>query len=280
MKKGIISLSVLLIALTLVFLASSVSLYNNALRTVNYGPTRLETIGSQSDAASYSLSQLASAMAANVSVSAGNITFSSDGAGVYDYPQASLQLKQFFEAYSQPGNLTLNMTDADNPIFYIRPSNISVDYTAGGAAFSPQSGAGSAGKVLGYDALLTLAQPTPSFNWTLLSNVSNTSADAIYFHIGIQGANGTASDVRYLNRSASSMLYLVGSSNSTLASFNFSSPSAMRMNYSVPVSSSITLMLNRTMPDGGLYAELGANIINARLSDGNAQNGPVISGEG
>ena len=270
-KRGSLAYSTLLITSALLLLAASIALYTTSLKSVSSASSNLGSMASQQDSAAWAFASLARQQAANITVASGNIIIISNSSGISNYTQDALALKQFWEGYSAPGNLTINASTASKPVFYIYPQNITLDYSTGGISITPQNASYSAGNVTGYDFGVKISTPTPSLVWTNISTVANTSADALYFHIGIQGTNGTVSDTQYLNRSKTSALVMRDSLNNTLLAASVTPQAAVRLSYFTQIWSRAVVFLNGTYANSTRVG-LGANFINVRLVDGSSGN--------
>ena len=271
---GSLTFSALLLASALLFLVSAVSLYSQGMGAATSEAAGIENIAAQSDAASYSLSSILRAEAVNISSSGANITFALDSANLWNYRNDVARFEQFSEAYSDPGNLSLaagNSSEAARPVLYIRPQNITADFTEGSMNFTPAS----AGQVAGYDTAFKISTPNPSINWTSISTVANSSADAIYFRIGVEGKGKGDSDVRWLNRSASSTLEVRNNQGDLQFRVAVGQGSRLLASYFVPLAASATVLMNASSQAD--YLELGANVINVRLNDGTNATLPVIA---
>ena len=263
----------MLLAAALLFLISTVSLYIQSMGAATAEAAGLENIAAQADSASYSLTTMLRNEAVNISSSGTNMTFSLDSSNLWSYRNDIVRFKSFSEAYSKPGNFTLNAnssSEAARPVLYIRPQNITADFTEGSMNFTPAAN----GQVAGYDTAFKISSANPTINWTSISVVNNTSSDAIYFHIGVQGKGKADSDTRFLNRSSASTLEIRNNKNELQFRMTIGPQSRLITSYFVSLTATATLMLNASAPFD--YAELGANIINVRLDDGTNATLPVI----
>jgi len=267
--------SALLLLLALVFLSSSISLYVQSMGAASSEPAKIGGLAFQSDAVSYSISSLIEASALNFTLSGSNATFALDSSQLSGYQRQLERADSFFEAYSDPGNLTINTTAAAIPIAYLRPQNITANFAEGSMNFTPAL----AEEIDAYFLTLSIKRPQPSLVWANLSAVANTSSDAIYFSIGVQGSGSGASNATWLNRSAFSQLLVKDKQNTTVAIVTVGQPSSMNLTYFVPVVARATLTLDSAY-SSGTYAELGASIINVRLVDGTNRTAPVMLDEG
>ena len=263
----------MLLAAALLFLISTVSLYIQSMGAATAEAGGLENIAAQADSASYSLSTMLRNEAVNISSTGANITFSLDSSNLWRYRNDIARFKSFSEAYSKPGNLTLDAnssSEAARPRLYIRPQNISADFTEGSMNFTPAAD----GQVIGYDTAFKISSPNPSINWTNISVVSNTSADALYFRIGVEGKGKGDSNATWLNRSASNTLEVRNNKGELQFRIIVGPQSRLHTSYFVSLTATATIMLNASTPAD--YTELGANIINVRLDDGTNAILPVI----
>ena len=87
MKKGMITLGVLLLASALLFLVVSISLYSNSLKSTNIQLANLERVNAQSDAPVFGANNILFIEAVNVTSGAGgrNITFQENKKGLLTY---------------------------------------------------------------------------------------------------------------------------------------------------------------------------------------------------
>ena len=272
-SSGSLTFSSMLLAAALIFLISTVSLYIQAMGAATSEAAGLENIAAQSGAASYSLSSILRAEAVNISSSGTNITFSLDSANLWRYRLDAARFKLFAEAYSSPGNFTLNAgnsSEAARPLLYIRPQNITADFTEGSMNFTPASN----GQVAGYVSAFKISSANPSINWTSISEVANTSSDALYFRLGVEGKGKADSDTRWLNRSSTSTLEVKNNKGELQFRMALGPQSQLLISYFVSLTATATLMLNSSASAD--YTELGANIINVRLDDGTNATLPVI----
>ena len=163
---GSLTFSAMLLAAALLFLISTVSLYIQNLGAATAQGAGMENIAAQADAASYSLSSMLSAEAVNITSSGTNLTFAFDSSNLWRFGNDIASFKSFAEAYSAPGTLSLsanNSSDAARPKLYIRPQNITADFTSGSMNFTPAAN----GQVTGYDVAFKVSSPNPARNSTL-----------------------------------------------------------------------------------------------------------------
>jgi hypothetical protein len=273
--RGSLTFSALLLLLALVFLTSSISLYVQSMGAALAEPAKIDGLAAQSGAASLSLSSLIEDGPLSFTLSGSNATFLLDSARLKNYQRELARADSFFEAYSGPGNLTINTTEAAIPVAYLRPQNISANFADGSMNFAPALAA----EVDAYYLSLSIKRPQPSFLWANISTVANTSDDALYFSIGVQGSGSGLSNATWLNRSSFSRLLVLDKQNNTVAEVTISPPSAMNLTYFVPVLARATLALDSAY-SSGTYAELGASIINVRSDDGTNRTASVIFDEG
>jgi len=272
-RSGSLTFSAMLLAAALLFLITTVSLYIQAMGAATAEAAGMENIAAQSDAASYSLSSILRSEAVNISSSGSNLTFSLDSANLWRYRLDAARFKSFAEAYSSPGNFTLNAnnsSEAARPLLYIRPQNITADFTEGSMNFTPAAN----GQVAGYDTAFRISTPNPAINWTSISVVNSTDPNALYFHIGVEGKGKGDSDTRWLNRSSTSTLEVKNNKGELQFRVTVGPQSKMLTSYFVSITATATLMLNSSARAD--YTELGANIINVRLDDGTNATLPVI----
>jgi len=272
--KGIaITAAVLLLSSALLYLMLAVSTYSNSLKDNNAQLVQIEEIDAQFESVSYGLKTLELWEGANISYNGNNITFAQNTSKLANYSNDVQRWAAFAGAFS-PANVSINTSDAMRPKLHVRGRGIEVDNAAGRITYTPQDSQGSAENVSGYDVSIWISRPTPGFNWTSSSNVSPSSPDAMYFHIGLQGTNGTVSDTRYLNRSAFSELRMVDSSNAQVIVVQAQSPAALKIFYNADIYIKTVLQLSSS----GGAVELGNSALN--VSVGNAHKiGRVIVGE-
>ena len=188
--QGSLTFSALLLLLALIFLSSAISLYVQSMGAASAEPAKIGGLAFQSDAVSYSISSLAESGPIIFSLSGRNATFELDSARLKNYQRELLRTESFFEAYAAPGNLTINTAEASIPVVYLRPQNITADFAEGSMNFAPAL----AVQVDAYYLSISIKRPQPSLVWANISEVANTSADAIYFSIGVQGSGSGASN--------------------------------------------------------------------------------------
>lgn len=273
-QKGIaITAAVLLLSSTLLYLMLAISTYSNSLKDTNAQLVQIEEIGAQFDSVSYGLKTLEIWEAANISYNGNNITFTQNTSKLANYSNDVQRWAAFASAFS-PANISINTSDAMRPKLYVRGRGIEVDNAAGRITYTPQDSQSSAGNVSGYDVSIWLASPTPGFNWTSMQNVSPSSPDAMYFHLGLQGTNGTVSDTRYLNKSAFSELRMLDGDNAPIIVVQAQSPAALKIFYNADIYIKTVLQLSSS----GGAVELGNSALNVSVWDAH-KIGSVIVGE-
>ena len=272
-RKGIaITAAVLLLSSALLYLMLAVSTYSNSLKDTNAQLGQMEELDAQFDSVAYGMRTLEIGEAMNITYSGNNITFAENTSKLVGYSNDVQKWAVFAGAFS-PANVSIDASDASRPKLYVRGRGIEVDNAIGRITYTPQN-AQSAGNVSGYDVSVWVARPTPSLNWTSISSVLPTSADAMYFHIGLQGTNGTVSDTRYINKSAFSELRMQDGSNASLIVVQANSPASLKIFYNADIYIKTVLQLSSS---GGAI-ELGNSALNVSL--GNAHKiGSVIVGE-
>ncbi len=276
-KKGaLMSLSMALLIIALLFLLLSIALYNNSLRAVGTELSKFERVNMQFDTAAYGVKQIVSIDAVNVTAVGNNITFQENFSNMINYPIDLSRFKSFVEAYALV-NVSINISEASLPVIYIQPQSIIVNHTLGRMSIIPQNTASSSGNVVGYNVLLIINQPTPRLNWTNLSSISQSNPNAMSLHVGLQGTDGTLTNTTYLNKSAYSELRLLNSQNQSIITIQINSPAALTINYNINMSTitRTTLLLNSSS-----NAELGRNIINVTQRREIEKIGQVIILEG
>lgn len=283
-KKGMMTLSALLIASALLFLVAAVSLYSNSLKSNLIPLSDLEKINAQYDAISYGASRILIIEAVNITRQGKNITFEENLTLPSGYAEDMARFKQFAENNTLLGrgnlNATINITQADNPWMYILPQNIGVNHPANNrVVFTPQNTAQSAGDVNGYVLYIRINENVPRIRWNRISEVPSTDPNALFFGITVVGNLRTRTDTRYLNKSALSQARINGGATKPSITINIDSPAKLDLTYSsgVQLSEYTNMSLNTTIRlNGGAYVELGQNIINTTQGKEIENLGPVI----
>ncbi len=272
-SRAFTTLMVLLLATALVLLTMALGSSASYQSLVNANLTTAMGAGAEADMASFGIRQILAAEGVNVTYSVFNANFTDNVSTLANY-SADLSRYASFAQGRSAYNLSINTTEASRPKFYLRPLNITVDYPPGGFNVTPFNSTASAGHVVGYNVLLVSPQPALHLNWTNRSNVSNSSADALFFHVGLQGSNGTAADTVYLNRSAYSELRLLNASNKSIATLRFFAPAALSITYDTSLAGRFS---SEVQLNSSSYSELGASIINIPYGAGTKAR--VIAGE-
>ncbi len=270
-RKGLATISVLLIASSLLFMVSSVAQYRSSLVGVDSGLLEFEEASTQADSFSHNAKMLLYNEGMNVSLQGLNISFKENISALQAYPADFERLAQFFRANSIQANLTINTSEAKRPRAYISPQNIAVDNVPGKISFIPANAGPSAGNVSGYAVLITLAQPLPSFNWTELSNLTQPNPNGMGLRIGVQGTNGANSTSVFISKYAGSTLQLLNASGSPIIVIQAYSPAALDVNYNTNAIIETILQLNSTSS-----AELGRSIINVTSGKIGLNGGAVL----
>lgn len=270
-KRGILTIAVMLLGSALLALMLSISMYANSLSIANRGLALMQEASEKVDAASYGMQRILENEGVNVTYTkAGNATNVSFSLDTQKFMGYSTDVERFADfAQAQPGaNLSINVSEAKWPKFTLVPQGISVDFGTGGqAAFSPNAGQESAGRVIGYDVTANIGQPTPSFNWTAQSSVPQESQDALYLHIGVQGnSGGVASYTGYLNRSNASEVRLQDASGFVIMAVLVEPPSGLRVYYDsgsgIPGTGLNGTVQATVLLNGSTRAALGTSLIN------------------
>ena len=74
-----------------------------------------------------------------------------------------------------------------------------MDHPASKVVFTAQDSPVSAGSITAYDLQVFTNESTLNPVWINESTVSPSSPNAVYFHLAMQGANGTVYTEKYLN---------------------------------------------------------------------------------
>lgn len=276
-KKGLLfTLCIFLVASAFLQLTLSISLYSNSLTSVLIPISTFEKIGAQFDSASYGLKTILLTEAFNFSYTGNNLSLFFNTSIFNDYSGDISAFEQFIEAYGTV-NTNINTTDAIHPKLYLQPQEIVINnykgYSNGTISISPQNTSSSAGQVNGYDILVIAQANTPNLNWTSLAELAEDDPNAMYFHMGFQGTNGTCSVTKYLDKHTSSGLQLLNSYNRSMMTIRISSPASVLIEYNLDMYLNIIIRLNSTS-----YMEIGTNVINVSSGVNGEKIGPVIVG--
>lgn len=262
MKKGLFfTLSVLLLATSFLYLVASASLYTNSLKTTAISLSTIGQLNVYTDSIVYNIRTLFSEFAeVTVDEDAGivKISFEEDIPRLGSYSSDLIGFREFAETYGR-FNTSINITEAQHPKLYLHPYDITVDHAVGRIEFDPEDNPGSAGKVTGYDVLFKIDERTPWLNWTEISELSSSDPDAVYFHIGVQGENGTVSETRYLNKYNYSELKLLDWDNESLVVIQLSPPAELIVNHNMEANMETVIYLNGSLENTSV--ELGRDII-------------------
>ncbi|GEM_PF-1436675 len=278
-KKGLLfTLCIVLVASAFLHLALSISLYSNSLTSSLITLSGFERVNAQFDSASYGFEMILANEAFNITYSGNNISLFFNTTR-YDSYQADVSaFEQFMEAYSLV-NTSINTTDALKPKLFIQPQNIVIEnvrgYGNGTINITPQNLVSSYDPITGYDVLIIAQADTPWLNWTSLSELAEGNPNAIYFHMGFQGTNGTTYITKYLDKTASSGVQLLNSQNRSMMEIRINSPAAVFFEYNLDMYLNIIIRLNSTS-----YIEMGTNVINVSSGVNGEKVGSVIINAG
>lgn len=283
MKKGMLfMLSVLLLSTSLLYLLSSTSLYSNSLKITAASLSRIERLNMNSDSVSYQIKSILLNGASDVEI------YSMEGLNVIsvtetvplsvDYYTDIFFFKEFAEMRSEL-NTSVNITDALRPRMYVHPYNITIDHTVGRTEFIAEDSPGSAGSVTGYNVLLVINGTTPWINWTNITEVSAYDPDAVSFHVGLQGTNGTVAVDKYLDKYSYSEMHLMDRYNNSLFVVQMDAPASLKVNYNAGAVLETEIYLNDTAEED-ISVELGKQILYTdlgELGDGSKKSGVFIN---
>lgn len=266
-RKGtMFTLSILLLSLSFLYLMETSSVYYNSMKDSAISLSGLETLNVHTDDVAYKFESLLLHSAVNVTITessgSAEVAFEENVPISSQYQLDMINLKQFIETYSA-FNTTIDIGDARKPKLYIDPHDITVNHGAGKVTFTTENTTQSAGKIGGYDVIIRLNATTPVMNWTYENTLPESDPDAIYFHMGMQGTNGTLSTVKYLDRNAYSELKLV-ESNDTIIFIRVIPSASLEVGYETDAYVKTTVYINDTADNTSV--ELGRNIVAAALN--------------
>jgi hypothetical protein len=273
-KKGLTTLSVLLLASAILYLIYSFSMYSNSLKEVNNDIVDFDNTNLCFDSVSYGVKSIMAQGAMNISISGNNISFKKNTSLSTQYAQDILSFNQFISGGCSYGNASMDTTELGRPRAYIMPQNIEVDNFPGRVTFTPQNSTASAGQVMGYSILIRIDAATPTINWTGISILTPSDPHAMYINIGVQGNDGGRSNSTYISKEAFSEVKLLTASNQTLATFQFNSSAQLKAYYATDMVIETIVILNESA-----HVETRANIINASVSEGITKKGKVMLSE-
>lgn len=287
--KGILTLSVLLLASALLLLVASISLYTNSLQSTNVPLSNLERVNAQFDSPAYWTRNILLIEAVNVTKQGNNILFEENLTVSGTYVSDISRFKEFIENNTLLGrndiNVTLDITEAQMPKMYIMPQEIEVDHPSDNqVTFTPQNTVQSAGDVNGYVLYIVVNQDVPRIRWPdNLSEVPSSDPNALYFEINVQGNNQFRSDTRYLDKYQLSIAEIDGAATQPSVTIEIDSPAKMDLTYNSgnKVSEYTNMSLNTTIQlNSSASVELGRNIINVSQRHEIENLGPVMILEG
>src|SRR3989344_4939673 len=261
MKRGIFtSITVVLLAAVLLYLVSSIALFANSMDEVNSALVRTEAAGAQADSAASAIRRLETSAAVGVSFGGNNVTFGQNLSNLAKYRQGPAGLADFLADYGAVQNVSVNASEASMPRIYLHPQNITLVHSAGKVELVPQNSSASAGSIMGFDVLLLAGIPTPRLHWDQITEAQPESPNALRFHFGLQGTNGTVSDSRVLDRRFASTLRLLDSANQTIAVVQSAPPAALGF-ASPPAANNLYLTVILQLNTSPGEAELGKSIV-------------------
>lgn len=271
MRKGVLlTISILVIASSFLFLLTHISLYSNSMKDATASLSNFEKINMQFDSASYGIKQILLTESMNISAEGTNISFSKNLSIATNYKYDLSNFRQFIEAYSSV-NTTIDISEALSPKLYIGPQNIVIDHQNGKINFTPENTVQSAGNIEGYDVLITLNVPTLWINWSQSSELPESNPDSMYFHLGMQGSNGTMYMEKYIDKYNPTEFGLVNSQNVTLITISANSPASLSINYTIDMYLKTIVRLNNSAS-----VELGRDIVNVTVDSEAEKLGKVI----
>ncbi len=273
-KKGIIfTVSTVLLATAFLYLLASISMYSDLLKDANTGMIQIEKVNMQFDTQSYGMEKLVREMISNVSWTGANISFEGNlsSAGNGEYYAAVSRFGQFTEAFGLVDS-SINITEARRPVLYICPQNITIGHLPGKVGFYPLDNNQSAGEIGSYTVLIKANIPTPGIEWGEYSEVGESGPDALYFHIGFEGTNGTVSGGKYLYKYNVSEIMLVNRDNQSIVGIRLGSPGVLEISYSADIYLKTIIGL-----DNYSTVELGRDIITVEGGSWGTKNGKVIA---
>ena len=276
MRKGILfTLSVLLLGSALLYLSATLSAYSFSLKDNSQTLNEFEKINAQFDACSYGMKSLFEKEAIRITRQENNLTFEVDITGIanQNYTRDVRRFRQFIESYGRV-NITVNDVEARRPTMYVYPQKMKVDCPPGRIEFVPQNTTEGQDAVEGYNVLIAISQPTPTVNWTQLSEVSPGN-DSLYFHIGLQGSDGALSETRYLSRNNMSELQLQNEHGHSIITIEVGDSSSLVVHYNLDIYLNAVVVLDEHGP-----VELGSDIVNVSMGERGEKTGKVIVVEG
>lgn len=258
MSRGILyTISVLLMAVSFLYLLLVISSHTSSIKTAAEGLSDIETLNSGFDSASYGMKALLTREVANITRSGFNITFEENlsTTGNTDYYADVPEFEKFME-FRSGIETSINTSEARRPRLYISPQNISVDHLPGKITFTPQNSQESAGNITGYEILARVELDTPSYYWEEISELNESDPDAMQFHLGLEGDNGTITTTKYLDKYGDSELRLVNEYNQSVMGVRIESPAVVAVNYNADIDLKIIIGLTTRAS-----VELGQDII-------------------
>lgn len=266
MKKGILfTVSLMLIASSFLFLLAAASLNSNSARLSTIELAALERLNAHSDEIAYQLESILASDAVSVAIASnpnktGTLTFSENLPFGTTYYLDLQRFRDFAEGNSE-FNTSIDLNEARIPKLYVSPQNITMDHPTSKVVFTAQNSSLSAASITSYDLQVFTNESTLNPIWINASEVPPSSPNALYFHLAMQGSNGTAYTDKYLDKYKYSEVKFVDASNASIMVFQFFSPASLTINYKNEFFLKTTIYLNRTTENTSV--ELGNNIISA-----------------
>jgi len=256
---GSLTISALLLGTLLLVLVSSIALYSHQLSQTTTTLARLQSVMRELDSTEFGLRSLQDNAGVRITFDGFNVSLRQNLSNLSNYRIIASRFASFASSAARPANLTLDTVSISGPVFFLRPSNISINYTAAGLIAIRPPNPSTASNITGYDLLARLNSPALNPYWANQSTLSNSSPDAIYLHIGMQGTNGTFSQTIFLNRSAYSELQMRDASNHSQMTLQLQAPSALSIYYDLALDADLdtNLLLSERNE-----VELGTNVIN------------------
>jgi len=271
MKKGILfTLSILLIASSFLYLTTILSNYSNSIKISSAALSELESITMQFDSGSFAIKQLFSNEAFNISIENNNVTLVLNTSKYSDYSSDILYLEQFLEFYSST-NISIDFPSLSVPTVYLEPLHILVNQTDSEMFIVPQS----TNKILGYDFQMKIPAATPKFNWSVLNELPESNPNSMYFHLGLQGNNGSITTTKYLDKINPTKLQLLNQANKSIITISINNPASVTLTYTLPMYLKSIVRLNSST-----YVELGTDSITVNTGSTTQKIGKVFWYEG
>ncbi|MEM2963220.1 MAG: hypothetical protein QXW70_00785 [Candidatus Anstonellales archaeon] len=271
-KKGVAATaSVILLLSILLYLSYYLSLYSSSLYSSSTLLSEFETAGVNFDSIDQAVRETTKRNAIDVSQKQTNLSIAINSSRLPTYFETLGATEKFLRL--QPELNSNIITDNHSVVVILTPLNITLNYSSSRFLVAPTNQQQDIPNISFYEISLLLQSPTPSINWSYLSELEENDPSALRVRIAIQGTNGTTYSQKYVSRTLPSRADLLNSQGIPIININVNPSSTLNITWIPDTYIKINAGLN-----SAVVAELKSVVINTSINKwGYKSRGVILS---